>query len=105
MNTEYEQLQVEKNESKKRFELEVDGFLSFINYQEEDKKIKLIHTEVAEELAGRGVGSALVEKTLSYIEAQGYSLYPYCPFVFAYIKRHPDWKRIVDSSFLKYDEL
>lgn len=103
MNT--KNYKLKKNEAESRFELEVDGYISFINYQQEAQRILLIHTEVAEELAGKGVGSALVEKTLTYIEEHNYTLYPYCPFVFAYIKRHPEWKRIVDPSFPKYDEL
>lgn len=90
-----------KNEEKKRFELEIDGHIAFIDYKERDTKIWLIHTESPEELAGRGVGTALVEKTLSYLEENNYSLIPLCPFVFAYIKRHPEWKEIVDESFIE----
>lgn len=57
------------------------------------------------ELAGKGAASAVVEKTLHYIEASGKTLLPFCPYVFAYIKRHPEWKRIVDKHFKGYDKL
>jgi predicted GNAT family acetyltransferase len=33
----------------------------------------LIHTESPEELAGRGVATALIEKTLAYIEENKYT--------------------------------
>lgn len=98
-------LQVVKNEKTSRFELEVDDFIAFIDYKEEDKIIKLIHTEVPEELGGRGVAATLVEKTLVFLEENEYSLFPYCPYVFAYIKKHPEWKRIVHQNFPKYQEL
>jgi len=40
-----------------------------------------------------------------YLESNDYTLYPYCPYVFAYIKKHPEWKRIVDPTFPKFSEL
>ncbi|MFV0140509.1 N-acetyltransferase [Empedobacter falsenii] len=105
MNEELIPLQVVKNEKTVRFELNVDGFIAFIDYKQDDNVIKLIHTEVPDELGGRGVAAALVEKTLAYLEEHGNVLFPYCPYVFAYIKKYPVWKRIVDPNFSKYDEL
>lgn len=94
-----------KNETKKRFEIEVDGHFAFINYGETGKQIALVHTEAEPELAGTGAAAAVVEKTLEWIETNGYSLLPFCPYVFSFIKRHPEWKRIVDPSFMAYNEL
>lgn len=105
MNEELKNLEVVKNDATNRFELTVDGFIAFIDFKQVDKLIKLIHTEVPEELGGRGVAAALVEKTLVYLETNNFTLYPYCPYVYAYIKKHPEWKRVVDSTFPKYDEL
>lgn len=105
MNEELINIPVVKNDETNRFELTVDGYIAFIDFKQEDKVIKLIHTEVPEELGGRGVAAALVEKTLNYLEINNFSLFPYCPYVFAYIKKHPEWKRIVHSNFPKYDEL
>ncbi|MBF0597133.1 GNAT family N-acetyltransferase [Faecalibacter rhinopitheci] len=105
MNENYELHQVVKNSDKSRFELEIDGYIAFIDYKQKDQLIKLIHTEVPEELGGRGVAATLVEKTLVYLENNNFTLYPYCPYVYAYIKKHPDWKRIVDTTFPKYGEL
>lgn len=105
MNEELKNLEVVKNDATNRFELTVDGFIAFIDFKQVDQLIKLIHTEVPEELGGRGVAAALVEKTLVYLETNNFTLYPYCPYVYAYIKKHPEWKRVVDSTFPKYDEL
>ena len=41
---------------------------------------------------------SIIEKTLDYIERNNSKLIPLCPMVVAYIKRHPEWKRIVDES-------
>jgi uncharacterized protein len=105
MNEEFKNIDVVKNEETKRFELTIDNYIAFIDYKQEKDIIKLIHTEVPEELGGRGVAATLVEKTLVYLEEHNNSLFPYCPYVFAYIKKHPEWKRIVNPSFPKYSEL
>lgn len=84
------------NESTKRFEMTVDGKPAFIAYKPQgDTILVLTHTEVDPALEGKGVGSKLVEETLQYIDGQGKQLISECPFVSAYIKRHPDWKRLL----------
>ncbi|WP_426477343.1 GNAT family N-acetyltransferase [Chryseobacterium sp. CBSDS_008] len=39
------------------------------------------------------------------IEESGKKLLPFCPYVFAFIRKHPEWKRIVDERFEGYDKL
>ncbi len=101
MKEEFLKLPLLKDEAIKRFELAVDGHIAFIDYEEDEKIIKLIHTESPEALAGRGAATALIEKTLIYLEENDYQLIPLCPLVFAYVKRHPEWKRLVPSKYLK----
>ena len=105
MNEELQNLEIVKNEVTQRFELTVDGYTAFIDYKQDNNIIKLIHTEVPEELGGRGVAAALVEKTLVYLEKHKLTLFPYCPYVYAYIQKHPEWKKIVDPTFPKYGEM
>ncbi|WP_316794322.1 GNAT family N-acetyltransferase [Pedobacter frigoris] len=98
MNAEYLDLPLVKNESKSQFELEIDGHTALIVYKEHGKKIWLIHTESPAELQGKGAATAIIEKTLAYIEENGYRLIPLCPFVVAYMKRHTEWNRVLDES-------
>ncbi len=105
MKTEFENIELIKNETDNRFELNYQGHVAFIDYKETANQIALVHTEAPEALAGTGAAAALVEKSLIYIEASGKKLLPFCPYVFAFIKRHPEWKRIVDTSFQAYDKL
>lgn len=105
MKSELENIPLIKNDVDKQFEMVVEGHKAFIQFHELTDRIALVHTEVPEELAGKGVGTAVVEKTLDYIEKSGKALMPYCPFVFAYIKKHPEWKRIVSEKFPSYDKL
>lgn len=105
MKTIFEDIPLIKNEEKRRFELEINGKYTFTNYGEYGNQIALVHTETEPELKGKGAASALVEKTLDYLEENNIKLLPFCPFVFAYIKRHPEWKRIVSKKFKGYDKL
>ena len=98
MKDEYVKLELIKNEKENRFEMIVDGNTAIIVYKEYPGKIALIHTEVPPVLEGKGVATAIVEKALSYIGRKNLKLIPLCPVVLAYIKRHPEWKTIVDRG-------
>ena len=74
MKPEFEELTLVKDEAKKRFYIEVDGHLAFINYDyaEGEHQIALVHTEAEPELLGTGAAAAVVEKTLHYIKGKKY---------------------------------
>ncbi len=105
MKDKFINLPLTKNEEKSRFELNVDGHIAFIDFKETNSTIALIHTEAPSELAGSGAAAALVEKTLNFIKESGKTVSPYCPYVFAFIKKNPQWKELVSTRFPKYDEL
>ena len=98
MKEEYKHLDLVKNETGNRFEMNVDGNTAIIEYKEYPGKIALLHTEVPPQLEGKGAATAIIEKTLDYIEKKNFKLIPLCPLLVAYIKRHPEWKRITDKG-------
>jgi uncharacterized protein len=98
MKEEFIHLELVKNEPAQRFEMDVGAAAAVIGYKQTNDKIYLIHTEVPQELEGKGVATAIIEKTLDYVEKNHLKLVPLCPFVVAYIKRHPGWKKILDES-------
>jgi predicted GNAT family acetyltransferase len=99
MKPEFEYLEVTNNEAKSRFELKVEGHTAFIDYKEKPGVILLVHTESPLELEGRGIAKILVEKTLRHLEENQYVVEPLCPYVFTYIKKNPEWKRILSEEF------
>lgn len=101
MQEQYKALTLVNNKELQRFELEVDGYTSFIEYKASGNQMILIHTEVPTELEGKGVGTAIVEKTLENIESNQQKLVPLCPFVIAYLKRHPEWNHLLSDSVKK----
>lgn len=66
-----------------------------IRYRTEPGLVVHIHTEVAPESQGVGVGSRLVKGALEDIRARGLRVVPLCPFVAAYIRRHSEQSDLV----------
>ena len=83
------------NEEAKQYEFHVEDTIPRIEYIKAQNNIYLTHTEVPKELEGKGIGSALVKQVLEDIEKKDLTLVPLCPFVALYIKRHPDWRKLV----------
>ena len=97
MKEEYVNLELIKNETENVFEMAVEGQKAIIEYKEYPGKIALVHTEVPPALEGRGIATAIIEKTLSYIEKNHLRLIPLCPMVVAYLKRHPEWNKLKEN--------
>jgi predicted GNAT family acetyltransferase len=91
----YDELPLVNNQAIHNFEMVVDGHRAFIDYQQKGDKVFLIHTEVPVELEGKGVATALVEKTFKHLEANNLKIVPYCAYVKGFLKRHPEWERLV----------
>lgn len=83
------------NKENNRYEFQIDGKIAEIDYIKSDGEIYFVHTEVPASLGGKGVGSQLAEKALEDVDRQELRLVPLCPFIAGYIKKHPEWKRIV----------
>ena len=81
---------VTDNPSAKRFELVADGKLAELVYRFDGDRMVLIHTEVPEELEGRGLGGQLVRAAIGHAAERGIILVPRCPFARGWLERHPD---------------
>ena len=62
----------------------------YLFYRAREGELILIHTEVDEAFEGQGIGSGLVSGALEDIRARGLRIVPICPFVKAYLQRHPE---------------
>jgi hypothetical protein len=82
---------VRDNPAQHRFELAVEGSIAFAEYEAAGKTITFVHTEVPEALAGRGIASRLVKGALDQVRARGLKVVSECPFVSAYLGKHPEY--------------
>jgi predicted GNAT family acetyltransferase len=91
----YEDLPLTNNTAIHNFEITVDDHRAFIDYKQIGDRVFLLHTEVPHVIEGHGVAAALVEKTLKYIEDNNLKMVPYCQYIKVFLKRHPEWNRLV----------
>jgi predicted GNAT family acetyltransferase len=82
---------VRDNPERRRFELDTPGGLAFANYRRDGGVVTILHTEVPRAINGRGIGSELVRGALDLVRAEGATVVPMCPFVGAYIAKHPEY--------------
>jgi len=92
MNMEYN---IKHNEAESRFETELEGKLSLVDYRKREGVYLVTHTEVPQELEGRGIAAAMTKALLDYIRENGGRVRPICPYTKVYIQRHPEYNDIV----------
>jgi len=73
-----------------RFVADVEGGEAVLAYEPlAGGVLDLEHTIVPEESRGEGVGDALVRAAVAYARREGVQLIPTCPYVEAWLARHP----------------
>ena len=87
--------EVQRNEDARRFELEVDGHIAFIDYRPADNHLALVHTEVPKALGGQGIGSRLAKGSLDLLRASGEKVELRCDFLRSWMDKHPDYRDLL----------
>jgi predicted GNAT family acetyltransferase len=86
---------VRNNTELHRFELDADGHMAVAYYRLSPGVITFTHTEVPNELSGRGVGSALARGALDIVRAEGLKVVAQCPFISAFMGKHPEFNDLL----------
>lgn len=85
--------------SRQRYEAKLgEQVVGFTEYRSVLGRLILFHTEVDPSVEGRGVGSRLAAATLDDIRARGLKVTVKCPFVAAYLERHPEYRDLLFES-------
>ena len=87
--------EVRDNKDRHRFELAVDGHTAFSQYKLAPGTITFLHTEVPKELEGQGIGSRLAQGALELARANGLKVVAKCPFIAAYLRKHPEFQDLL----------
>ncbi len=84
----------------RRYEARLKGALAgFLDYRRRSgNQIVLVHTEVDPAFEGRGVGGGLARFALEDARRRGLDVVPRCPFVVAFLKRHPEYQDVVSTE-------
>lgn len=89
---------VTDNPAASRFELAEDGAIAVAEYAVRDGRLVFTHTVVPDSLSGRGVGSRLARGALDLARARGLPVVAQCPFIAAYIGKHPEYQDLLAAS-------
>jgi uncharacterized protein len=82
-----------------RFEIGIDGRRAGLAaYRLSAGEITFTHTEIDDAFAGQGLGGVLVRGALDTARARGLAVLPSCPFVRAWIAKHPDYLDLVPTA-------
>lgn len=76
--------------SRQRYELATPDGPAIAAYERRGDTLVLSHTAVPPAQEGRGVASRLIAGVLADVRARGLRIVPACPFVAAYLDRHPE---------------
>lgn len=82
---------IRHNADASRFETEVDDHQCVLEYTLADDVISMNRVYVPPPVEGRGIAGAITRHALDHSREQGWKVIPRCPYVKAWIKRHPDY--------------
>lgn len=85
------------NPDRSRFEINTadDRRAGIAEYVDHNDVRDFTHTEIDDQVEGRGWGSALVREALDRTRAEGMKVKASCPFVRSWIDRHPDYQDLL----------
>src|SRR5512143_1796279 len=98
MSAETDPVVVEKNEQRSRYEARAGGLMAVLTYARAGEEIIFLHTLVPEPLEGRGIASQLAHTALEDARAAHLQVVAQCPYVAAYVRRHPEYLEILTPA-------
>ena len=81
-----------------RFAVHDAGHTAVLEYQRVGERVVMPHTVVPGPLEGRGIGSRLARTALDWARQENLRVVPLCPFVRAYIQRHPEYAALTTRA-------
>jgi len=92
-------MEIINNKRAFRFEAKLpDGEVATIEYRWLKGSMVLMHTLVPQSARGKGVGDKLVRYVLDHARAEQLKVIIYCPFVTAFVKKHPEYQDLEDTT-------
>jgi predicted GNAT family acetyltransferase len=96
--TDGDELQIVDEPDRQRYEARLgDAVIGFTEYRTEPGGLILHHTEVDPAFEGRGFAGRLAAGALDDIRARGLEVTVTCPFIRAFVKRHPEYQDLASS--------
>jgi uncharacterized protein len=87
---------VRDDATRRRYEaLLGDAVVGFADYHVQPGLVTILHTEIDRACEGRGLGSALMAGILDDVRSRDLRVFPVCPFMRGYLRRHVEHRELV----------
>jgi uncharacterized protein len=86
------------NASNQRFEMDIEGQLSVLEYTFKNHRLFLTHTDVPPVLQSHGLGAKLAHAALEYARQNDLTVVAICPVVKEYVGSHREYQSFVTTS-------
>jgi uncharacterized protein len=91
----WDQVEVKHNETAHRFEAELEGLTSVLVYKIVPGRMLIQHTEVPQELEGRGLAAKLTRVALEYARSKKLEVVPACSYTASFMAKHPEYNDLL----------
>ena len=86
-----------------RFEVFESGQIAYLQYDEKNGVLDILHTIVPPQLEGQGIAQALTEAAVRYASVVGLKIRPTCSFAKMFFTRHTQYKDMLVELEIKSD--
>jgi len=83
------------NQMAHQFELHIDGGLCLLQYRVVDGRMIIYHTEVPENLEGRGLAAHLTRIALAFAKTEKLRVEARCPYTAAFFQKNPEYRDLL----------
>lgn len=86
---------IRDNADEKRWEIDLEGAVATLEYTRGPSVLVLAHTEIPEQLSGRGLAGRLAHHAMATARSDGLKVEPVCPFMIGWLDRHTEYADLV----------
>jgi predicted GNAT family acetyltransferase len=97
-------MQVVHDNAERKYKLDVNGHVAFIEYAITDGVLVILHTRVPPELGSRGIGTQLAEAALKDLQSRGEPIQIVCPFIRSLVLKRPEYADFAPGGRLRLPE-
>lgn len=88
-------MEITNNTVNEQFEVREGDHLAVLQYRVRGENMYFLHTGVPDEIGNQGIAAALAKYGLDYARRHALKIVVYCPYVAAYLRRHPEYKDLL----------
>ena len=90
----YDMINIEENDN--TFDVYYDGEKAgFMEFKRKEGILEILHTEVAEEFGGKGLGMELVKTAVEFAKKNNLKIHALCSYAKKMIEKTPEFKDIL----------